>query len=503
MHVSGGVRVAFRAPRRARGPLTWGQTAIWEVLRWQPPGDCSLNLLAVCPLPPDRTPDDVRAAVHELILRHEALHTLFEQVGAAPEQVVVDSGALEIQVYEAGGTDPDQAASAVGALLRGTAFRMESELPLRIALVAQGARLLRIVLCLSHMAVDEWSLTVVRDDLLALLNATAPLGPPAQQPLERARYEASPEAQRRARRALAKWERGVRSLPADWLAGPGPEGESDDGSGAGAQWAELRSRGLAAAVLALAERSRLGPNLVLQALVALLLGIYRGRDEVGLRLIVATRFRPETAALVGAFNQNALLRVRLTDVCFSDYLGLAHAATLAAYATSECEPNELERLVSGICRERGVNPGGYCFYNNRDFSSSQAYRSSPAARPNSAAGPPSSVGADDPAGRITGIERLRHESSLTTTVPTSGEKGSTFFFFVNRLSERAHLVVHAEAGFLAPWGAGQFLLDLEWLALEALRTDAGPVRLAAAFAGQSATDRGPREELGTTDAKPH
>ncbi|MFF3440280.1 hypothetical protein [Streptosporangium sp. NPDC002721] len=62
------------------------------------------------------------------------------------------------------------------------------------------------------------------------------------------------------------------------------------------------------------------------------------------------------------------------------------------------------------------------------------------------------------------------------------QKGATFFLYVHELSERAVLTLCADLRFLGPRKPSGFLLDLEWLAVEALRTDAGPPLLAEALA---------------------
>ncbi|WP_436758972.1 condensation domain-containing protein [Streptosporangium sp. V21-05] len=454
------VTVAFRAPYGDRGSLTWGQTAIWEVLRWLPPGDASLNLLAVCEVEPGRDVDDVLAAVRALVERHDALHTLFsrDHLDGSPVQVVLRSGELEVAVHETGTRNPGTVAAYAGARLRDLPFDVGGELPLRVAVVTTGGVPVRVVLVASHMAVDGWSLKIVCDDLRTLLSVPSALGPPAEQPLGRLAYENSERARLRERRAFDYWAEAVRELPRVWLEDLGRGGEARQG------WSEIRSRALSRAIRALAARASVTPGVALQATVALLLGLYKGEDDVALRLIVSTRFKPETRRFVGAFNQNALLRLRLRHESFSGFLAHAGRAALAAYSTCECDPVRLEELVAHVTGERGIGTDGYCFYNDIRFDAPAP----PAGRPLSPAE----------------YDALLDETELVEPPHDTDQKGATFFLYVHELSERAVLTLCADRRFLGPRGPSDFLLDLEWLAVEALRTDAGPLRLAEALASR-------------------
>lgn len=92
----------------------------------------------------------------------------------------------------------------------------------------------RVVLVVSHMAVDGWSLKIVCEDLRTLLSAPAALGPAAEQPLGRLAYENSERAGLRERRAFDYWAEAVRELPRVWPAArrssPWPRGH---GAGTG------------------------------------------------------------------------------------------------------------------------------------------------------------------------------------------------------------------------------------------------------------------------------
>lgn len=448
--------VPLRDATPGSGPLAWAQTAIWEVLRWLPPGDATLNLISVRRIGPDHDLPRVCAALSALMARHDVLHTLFAVHDGRPEQRVLAEAELDLPVHDVDrGVDEvalDDYAEDLAARLRAVPFDTERELPLRVAVVRRDGRPARIVLVLSHLAVDGGSLALLGRDLDALLADPAPDPAPApvHQPLDRVAWEESEAGRRHAERSLEHWERGVRDLPKEWLASV--RGEQAPES----RWAELDSPELALAVRVLANRTGMTPGMVAQAGVAAQLGLLRGQRTVGLRLIVATRFRPETRDLVAAFNQNALLRIDLRDEPFSRYLLRSGSATLTAYTASEYGPNDLEARIAEVCAERGFAADGYCFYNDVRY-----------------AGEDGDWRAPLPEDWRHRLDQLRGSTRATDLEPLGDQKGSNFFLYVDALSGSARLTLSAERRFL-PEPTG-FLTDLVRLLTRAALTDTGPL----------------------------
>ncbi|MFK3978914.1 condensation domain-containing protein [Micromonospora sp. NPDC050397] len=450
--------VALRAGEGWTGPLTWAQLAIWEVFRWLGPDEAaSLNLSAVRDVPSGRTVDDVVTALRRLVERHDALRTRFAASDdGEPRQTVEPYGNLDVTVVEAGDQPPERAVEALVERMRAEPFEMATDLPLRAAVLAEAGRPLVVVLVLNHMAVDGYSLEIVSRDLGLLLDGAGELPPPGQQPRDRASYEASDLARRRATAALDYWTDGVRELPRALLVSePGPVPQ---------QWARITSEALRLAVRELADRHRMSLSMVVQALTGLLLGFYRRESRVGIRLIVATRFTSETRDYVGAFNQNGLLRLTVGTDRLGDFLRHSRAASMRAYQHCECDPLLLEARIAQVGAERGIDVGGYCFVNDvRPFAE---VRSEVPGR----AGDVVRDG-DSPADLHSVIEAARHRTTVADLDRDGRQKGATFFLFLNTLGETARLTLAADGRFLAPGSARTFLADLEWLAVEALSGD--------------------------------
>jgi hypothetical protein len=440
------------------------QTMFWNFLRTRPPGSDTLNIVGTCEVHASRGLTEVLDAIRALVERHDALRTLFLEEDGLPVQEVVRSGELRIAVHTVRQGEADTVAEQVKHAFEAQPFDMTAQLPVRAAVIAgQDGTPLTVVLAASHMAVDGWSFQIVSDDLTALLEPGRILSPRGQQPLERAAYEATAGALRREERALRHWTRSLRELPRTWL--------EDFPPGAGEPLcADMTSPALASALGLLTSRTRMSSAMILQAATALLLGLYRDENEVGVQLQVAPRFRPETRELVGAFNLLGMFRVRLRDESFSMFLAHAVTASLKAYANCECDPEKVDALYVRAKTERGITTTGRCMVNAL----------------------PSDFETDVPANRSHSLDSI--ENSLSRTRVTDRvldlALGAKFYLYIFDVTEEVVLRLSANRKFLAP---RQFLLDLEWLILEGLKSDAGPADLATALAArrQRSASRGP------------
>lgn len=438
--------VRFHADGSGPAPLAWGQLAIWDVLRWLPEDDDSLNLLEWLPAPPGTRVDQAADALRVLVERHQSLRTLYFEQDGGPTQRVLGEGELTLEVTEASGPDTAKEAEVLGRRLLPGAFDTAHELPVRAAIVTRQGQAAAIVLVFSHMAVDGWSFQVITRDLRALLSDPSPsanaLAARARQPADRASFERSSAGLRREAATLRHWERKLRAASPTMLEKPaGPEP-------AGRDWATIDSPAMALAAEVLATRVGTNPGTALISALALLLAFRVGEPEATLRLIVATRFAAEDRDYVGAFNQNGLLHVPVRDEPLEDYLRRAATAVLAAHRRCEADPRKVERLVADIAAERGFVPDSYCFFNDIRFDDAdRTFRRSPS--------PPG----DATEAVVAALPRTR----LTAPQRNDRQKGAKLFVFLNDLDETCRLTLCLDPSFLGPYRATELLADLERL----------------------------------------
>ncbi|MFF9625771.1 condensation domain-containing protein [Streptomyces griseosporeus] len=164
-----------------RAPLNRGQRYFW-LHHHQLPADArhDTHIVLDPPLPEGLAPARVRAALNQLVRRHEGLRTTFP-VGddGLPEQVVHAPAPLPVRVI-AVGADGGTVAEAVRECTQKD-FDLAAEWPVRACLVTADGRARRLVLVLNHISFDDWSIAALLRELDALLTAAA-AGRPAVLP---------------------------------------------------------------------------------------------------------------------------------------------------------------------------------------------------------------------------------------------------------------------------------------------------------------------------------
>ncbi|MFF9143702.1 condensation domain-containing protein [Streptomyces sp. NPDC014861] len=436
--------------------MTWGQRAIWEVIRRLPPDDDSLNQVGWAPVG-SATAAQVCDMVRLLVERHESLRTTYADQDGAPAQHVAASGEIGFLLSELGPGDLAEAVAPLAERVRAGAFDNTAGLPVRAAIGLRAGAPAAVVLAASHLAVDGWSFQIVMDELRALLAAgpdgAATLPEPSRQPVDRAGFEASEAGGRRERRTLDYWARQASTVPASMLATTSTPEQTDR------DWAHLDSPALALAAHALAGRGRCNTATALLGSTALLLASYLGEPEAALRVIVSTRFKPEDEELVGAFNQNAIVRLPLADESAEQFLARAARTALNAYRHAEACPVRMEEQLEEIARRRGIDPGGYCFFNDIRFSAEE--RNAPA--------PPI-----DASKLPEQLEEALLHTRLVVPDSEGQQSGAKFFLFLDGLRESCALTLCTDPRFL-PASAGDFLRDLEQLMVRAAQHPGTPV----------------------------
>jgi hypothetical protein len=448
--------IPFSTGQAAEGPLIWAQVAIWDVFRWLPPDDSTLNLIERCPVPPGHDLAGVRDTLRRLVERHDSLHTVYVQTPDGPRQRVVPEGEIPLWVYDLDDLRDvglEEAAADLGEALRRPWFDIGADLPLRAAVLLRTGEPLLVLLAASHMAVDGSSLGIVRADLANLLADPPLLIEPGQQPLARGEYERSDLGRRREAKALAFWARHLETIPSSMI-----ERVSDDPPNL--DWGLIQSPALALAANALAARHGVPAATVLLGGTTLQLAAYTGEDDAALRMIVSTRFRPASRGVVAAFNENALFRLpcppelRRTETV-GGLLRRSADAALAAYAHCEYDPRALDTLIAELAERRGVNADGYCFFNDTRFGMLDAEA-------------PAAVRPEDLADRIADLQPA---TKLHSPVIDRLPKHANFFMFLMDLGETAEIMLSVEHGFFGRRGPLGFLSDLERLLVRAALDD--------------------------------
>ncbi|QKV80600.1 condensation domain-containing protein [Amycolatopsis sp. Hca4] len=289
----------------------------------------------------------LRAALTEVVRRHEVLRTRYLLRDGDPVQQVVPAAPVDVEVVAT--EDARESAShrvalpfdlAAGPVLRATVFHGAED---------------AVLLVLHHIAFDGWSLGRLGADL-ALAYDAAVHGRPVRLPLLGEQYAGfarrdaaeagSAETADRIGRRLAE----LAGVPAGLtLAGALPRGPGRRVVRDGAEQAAVLSEPLWQSVADYARAHRSTPFVVLFAAFQLLLRLRSARTEFLAAAITANRSSVEVEDLVGFFVNTVPLRCSVPDG--ADFTELCHRVRGEAYRALTHQRIPFDRLTAAARTE--------------------------------------------------------------------------------------------------------------------------------------------------------
>nr|AAZ23077.1 peptide synthetase [Streptomyces fradiae] len=353
-----GPRLRPADPRPERLPLSHAQRRLWFVRQLEGPS-ATYNVPWALRLTGPLDVAALRAALGDVVARHESLRTVFAEDEHGPHQVVLSADGpapLSGPVR----TDED----ALPRLLREAAdhaFRLDAEPPLRAHLFATAPEDHTLLLVMHHIATDAWSQRPLIADLAAAYAARHAGRVPTLPPLpvayadyalwQQARLGDEREKDSALSAQLAYWRDALAgspeelALPADR---PRPAVPSHRGDSVPLTVPpELHGR-----VVELAREFRATPFMVVHAALAALLTRLGAGTDVPIGSPVAGRVDDALEDLVGFFVNTLVLRTDTSgDPTFGELLERVRATDLGAYAHQDLP---FERLVELRDPERSL-----------------------------------------------------------------------------------------------------------------------------------------------------
>ncbi|GLF99153.1 non-ribosomal peptide synthetase [Streptomyces yaizuensis] len=354
-----GARPALRpaVDRPERTPLSAAQRRLWFVDRFEGPSP-TYNLPVVLRLEGPLDVAALRAALHDVVVRHETLRTTVEEDAAGhPHQRVIAPGELSLDIPLTTPAPEDLDAEIAAEAAR--TFDLAAELPVRARILRESPTAHVLLLVLHHIAGDGESIPPLTRDLAAAYTARSAGRAPDRPGLavQYADYtlwqnallgdESDPGS--RAAEQRAYWQGELTGLtqplplPTDRPrpAAPSHRGDVVDFALDGA---------LAASVRELAAARGATVSMVLQAAFAVLLRQSGGGDDLAIGSPIAGRTDEGLADLVGFFVNTWVLRVRIPrEPSFARIVDQVRDKALAAYDHQDLP---FERLVELLNPDR-------------------------------------------------------------------------------------------------------------------------------------------------------
>ncbi|MET9492670.1 non-ribosomal peptide synthase/polyketide synthase [Nocardia sp. NPDC006630] len=378
-------------------PLSPAQQRIWFMNRFDT-ASADYNMPFALRLRGDLDVAALRAAVADVVARHEVLRTVFPQTPAGPAQRVLPAAVLSPFVLESfaelslpdvgmadfesmgagliAGTDlivsvEPIAAADLDAELRGFAergFDLENEIPFRARLFevfAEGqvvddsnlsANEHALAVVLHHIAADGLSLPVLARDLVNAYTARREGHAPGWTPLalqyadyalwQRERLGDAADPHSLLAQQLSFWTDTLAGAP-EQLDLPSDRPRPAVASGRGGVHQLEIPAGLHVKLLETAQQQGVSAFMLVHAVVAVLLSRLSGEDDIVIGTPVGGRGERELDELIGMFVGTLPLRTQLdTRVPFTEFLGAVRESDLAAFAHADVPFEQLVEVLN-------------------------------------------------------------------------------------------------------------------------------------------------------------
>ncbi|WP_369211087.1 amino acid adenylation domain-containing protein [Streptomyces flavofungini] len=356
----GAARPALRpAVRPDPLPLSFAQRRLWFLHEMEGPSP-TYNLPVVLRLTGALDVDCLRAALADVVARHESLRTVFPDTGGPACQHILDPArarpTLEVTGIDEAGLD-----GAVAEAVR-YSFDLAREIPLHAELFTTGAGAHVLVVVVHHIAADGWSLAPLRHDLALAYRARRAGHAPAWEalPVQYADYalwqrqylgeQDDPESVWS--RQTDYWRGALEGMPeriALPVDRPHPAEASHKGDTVTFQWGPDLHEGLSR----LARGCDVSMFMVLDTALAVLLNRLGAGQDIPIGVANAGRDDEATENLVGFFANTLVLRNRLSQgQTFRQLLTEVREQTLEALAHQDVP---FESLVDSLRPSRSMS----------------------------------------------------------------------------------------------------------------------------------------------------
>ncbi|MDH6699333.1 non-ribosomal peptide synthetase [Streptomyces sp. MAA16] len=356
-------------PRPERIPLSAAQQRLYFLDRLDPGAPTYLLPAAWRFTGPLDLPA-LRAAVADLVARHEQLRVVFPEHEGVPHQRVLPADGAALDVTDASAPPGEDRERLLAAAVHAAAVRpfdLAREPAFRATLVRAADDDHVLVLGMHHIVSDGWSLGLLVRDLTELYRArtegrTARL---PELPLDYTDYAIWQRADDRAAE-LDHWRARLAGLTPLEL--PTDHPRPDTPSGAGATHIVTLPPALTDALADLGGRAGTTPYMTVLAAFQAALAFHTGQRDIAVGTVVANREQAATEQLVGFFVNTLVLRGDFSDDPTPAALLARTKDTVLDAFSHQSVP--FERIVDALSPERDLarNPLVQVLYTHTDAS---------------------------------------------------------------------------------------------------------------------------------------
>ncbi|MGW6535807.1 amino acid adenylation domain-containing protein [Streptomyces sp. NPDC055011] len=348
--------------RPERLPLSYAQRRLWLFDSVRGPGT-AYNVPFAVRLDGPVDPAAVRAAVRDVVARHEVLRTVFGEADGEPYQRILAPGEAVVPFAER--RVPAEALAAEAESASRHVFDLARDIPVRVTLLSASEDVHVLVVLLHHIATDEWSTGPLLADLdtayAARVAGHAPEFP--ELPVQYADYALWQRellgdegvSESTAARQAAYWREALAGIPEElglFTDTPRPVEPTHGGDVVPFDVSAVTGAGLAR----IARASGATMFMVVHAAVAALLHRLGAGDDIPLGAPVSGRGDEQLDGLVGFFLNTLVLRADLSgEPTFAELVDRVRDTGLAGFAHADL-PLEAVAEAVGAARSQARNP---------------------------------------------------------------------------------------------------------------------------------------------------
>lgn len=325
-------------PGRKRWPLSYAQELLWFLGRRWPDADLPTKL-TVTMTDTVTGPLDLaafRAAIADVLARHEVLRSALVVEDGEAKLVVVDDVEAPLRLHDLTGLPEQERRAAADRLVLAAGGRVPAyeAPPIRFELVSVEPDVHHLVVAGHHLFFDYWSARLLRAELHQAYQARLTGRPPAPaadlQYVDFAAWERDVTQSPAMQEGLDFWVERLADLPPLLLPTDRPRPWTQ--TGAARRAVVLLPPELVAAVQELGRRHRASPFMVLGGVFLCLLSELTGHRDVAIPTIFSGRIHPATQEMMGYFDNLLFLRYQRDETASVDtMLNEVRDAVMAAY----------------------------------------------------------------------------------------------------------------------------------------------------------------------------
>ena len=353
--------------------LSYAQQRLWFLDQLEP-NSAIYNISLALRLAGTLNQTVLEQSLHEIIARHEALHTNFVIVDGQPTQIIHTETAWRMSVIDCEGlstTEQEIASQKLAITQAIQPFDLASEALVRATLIVLSETEHVLSVCMHHVVSDAWSMGVFVQELAALYNAYfqdqpsgasdtrsllsergTPLAPLPIQYADFAIWQRQWLQGDVLQRQLIYWQQQLANAPA-LLVLPTDRPRPAVQTFAGAYQQFALSRELTSGLLQLSQKQGVTLFMTLLAAFDTLLYRYTGSDDILVGSPIANRDRSEIEGLIGFFVNTLVMRTNLAgNPSFSELLNRVREMAMDAYAHQNLP---FEMLVEALQPQRDLS----------------------------------------------------------------------------------------------------------------------------------------------------